>query len=230
MIHVDEQFIKNPENDQNNYHDNVSTEPCIDESTAQTKSTIQETLGKANSNKSDNHEPLSHLSEATLIAPPPPPPPSIIHIDNSNQETTNIPLEPVSTNQPQLTFSKKNDTISIICDDKTWSNAKVLGRGGKSTGKHKNCINVRLNDTDQCINLDKVHWKNVVEYINMVQIPKSDNNKEDCIKAKLEELGKLKQLNTYDEVADTGQFCISTKWVLWKKRGFNQSLFSSSGL
>ena len=100
MIHVDEQFIKNPENDQNNYHDNVSTEPCIDESTAQTKSTIQETLGKVNSNKSDNHEPLSHPSEATLIAPPPPPPPSIIHIDNSNQETTNIPLESVSTNQP----------------------------------------------------------------------------------------------------------------------------------
>ena len=68
MIHVDEQFIKNPENDQNNYHDNVSTDPCINELTAQTKSTIQETLGKVNSNKSDNNEPLQgdHSSLKTL--------------------------------------------------------------------------------------------------------------------------------------------------------------------
>ena len=108
----------------------------------------------------------------------------------------------MSTNQPQLTFPKKNDTISIMHDDRTWSNAKVLGWGGKSTGKHKNCINVRLNDTNQCINLDKVHWKNVVEDINIVQIPKSDHNREDFIKAKLEELEKLKQFNMY-EVANT---------------------------
>ena len=142
LIHVDEQFIKNPENDQNNYHETASTEPCVNESPAQTKSTVQETLGKVNSNKNDNNESLSHPSEVTLTTPPPPPPPSVIHIDNSTQETTNIPLEPVSTNQPQLTFPEKNDTISIMCDDKTWSNAKVLGWGGKSTGKHKNCINV----------------------------------------------------------------------------------------
>ena len=50
LIHVGEQFIKNPENDQNNYHDNVSTQPCINESPAPTKP-IQETLGKVNSNK-----------------------------------------------------------------------------------------------------------------------------------------------------------------------------------
>ena len=229
MIHVDEQFIKNPENDQNNYHDNVSTEPCINESPAPTKSTIQETLGKVNSNKSDNNEPLSHPSELTLTTPPPPPPPSIIYIDNSNQETTNIPLEPVSTNQPQLTFPKKNDTISIMCDDKTWSHAKVLERGGKSTGKHKNCINVRLNDPDQCINLDTVHWKNVVEDINIVQIPKSDHNGEDCIKAKLEELEKLKQFNTYEEVAGTGQFCISTTWVLWKRGDLTRARLVARG-
>ena len=189
---MDKQFIKNPENDQNNYHDTASTEPCVNESPAQTKSTIQEILGKVNLNKNDNNELLSHPSELTLTTPPPPPPQSIIHINNSTQETTNIPLEPVSTNQPQLTFPKKNDTISIMCDDKTWSNAKVLRRGGKSKDKHKNCINVRLNDTDQCINLDKVHWKNVVEDINIMQIPKSDHNREDCTKAKLEKPEKLK--------------------------------------
>ena len=57
----------------------------------------------------------------------------------------------------------------------------------------------------------------MVEDINIVQIPKSDQNCEDCIKAKHEELDKLRQLNTYDEVAVTGQFRISSSWVLWKK-------------
>ena len=48
LIHVDQQFIKNPENDQNNYHDNVSTKSCINESPVPV---IQETLGKVNRTK-----------------------------------------------------------------------------------------------------------------------------------------------------------------------------------
>ena len=102
-------------------------------------------------------------------------------------------------------------------NDKTCSNAIVLGWGGKSTGKNKSWVNVWLNETDRCINLDKVHWRNAVEDINIVQIPKSDQNHEDCIKVKHEELDTLKYFNTYDKVANTRQFHISTTWVLWKK-------------
>ena len=40
---------------------------------------------------------------------------------------------------------------------------------------------------------------------------------EDCIKAKLEKLEKLRQFNLHEEVADTKQFCVSTTWILWKK-------------
>ena len=76
MIHVDKQFIKSPENDPNNFHGNVSTEPCINESPAPTKSKIQETLGKVNLNKRDNNETFSHPCDVTLTTPPPPPPPS----------------------------------------------------------------------------------------------------------------------------------------------------------
>ena len=72
----------------------------------------------------------------------------------------------------------------------------------------------------------KVNQRNVIEGINIVQIPKSDQNCEDYIKAKHEELEKLRQFNTYDEVADTGQFHISIS----EKGGCNQSSFSSSRL
>ena len=104
-----------------------------------------------------------------------------------------------------------------MCNDKTWSDVIVLGQGGKITGKNKSWINVQLNDTDQCIALDKVHWLNAVVDINIAQIPKSDQNRADCLKAKHEELDKLRQFNTYDEVADTGQFHVFTTCFLWKR-------------
>ena len=41
----------------------------------------------------------------------------------------------------------------------------------------------------------------------------------DCLTAKEEELGKLKSFDTYEEVRDHGQKCISTRWVLTLKDG-----------
>ena len=64
---------------------------------------------------------------------------------------------------------------------------------------------------------------------DIVQIPKSDQNCEDCKKAKHEELDKLKQFNTYDEVADTGQFQISTTWALCKKEDVARACLVAQG-
>ena len=58
--------------------------------------------------KSDDNETLNHPSEMKLTSPLPP----VIHANNLNQEK-NIKSEPASTNQTQLAFPKKNDTISI---------------------------------------------------------------------------------------------------------------------
>ena len=41
----------------------------------------------------------------------------------------------------------------------------------------------------------------------------------ECQEAKIEELKKLKQFDTFKEVPDEGQFRISTTWVLWEKNG-----------
>ena len=70
------------------------------------------------------------------------------------------------------------------------------------------------------IDISKVEWRHNndgTEHVNIVLIPHSSQNDPDCLKAKHEELTKLKQYNTYNEVSDHGQFRISTTWVLWYK-------------
>ena len=51
----------------------------------------------------------------------------------------------------------------------------------------------------------------------VVQVPKSQQGNEDCMKAKNEELQKLKDFNVYSEEEFYGQKCISTRWVIVKK-------------
>ena len=51
----------------------------------------------------------------------------------------------------------------------------------------------------------------------IVQVPKSQQGHEDCMKAKIEELNKLKEFNVYSEEEFYGQKCISTRWVIVKK-------------
>ena len=46
--------------------------------------------------------------------------------------------------------------------------------------------------------------------ISAYKVPKSDQNREGCIKVKNEKLDKLMQFNIYGEVADKGQFGICT--------------------
>lgn len=113
----------------------TSTKPCVNEPTPQPDPAIQETLGKKNSG---NNEPLNHPFEVTLTSPMP----TLTHANHLNQETSGITSEAGSTIQIQLAFLKENGTISIMCNDKTLSDAIVLGCGRKSTGKNKSSINV----------------------------------------------------------------------------------------
>ena len=53
--------------------------------------------------------------------------------------------------------------------------------------------------------------------MNIVLIPKAKHETPDCKRAKEDELCKLKDFETYDEVEDCGQVTISTTWVLWHK-------------
>lgn len=98
----------------------TSTKPCVNEPTPQPDPAIQETLGKKDSG---NNEPLNHPFEVTLTSPMP----TLTHANHLNQETSGITSEAGSTIQIQLAFLKENGTISIMCNDKTLSDAIVLG-------------------------------------------------------------------------------------------------------
>ena len=47
--------------------------------------------------------------------------------------------------------------------------------------------------------------------------------------AKVAELLKLKQLNTYEEVKNCGQYTLSTRWVITKKDGQTKARFVVRG-
>ena len=71
------------------------------------------------------------------------------------------------------------------------------------------------NDDDgleKSINLDRVSdWETVTQdEVCVVLIPKEKHEDEKCVAAKLVELNKLKEFDTYEEVPDEGQFRIST--------------------
>ena len=134
-----------------------------------------------------------------------------------------IPLNQEGNGQLTQSLPKKNDVILIkktpSCD---WSPVKVIGRAGKTTGIHKSWINIRSSDGGDgtCINLQEIEWKHndtPIDEVNIVIIPKEDHNNDECIAAKHEEIRKLKEFKTYEEVPDTGQYKISTTWVIWNK-------------
>ena len=70
--------------------------------------------------------------------------------------------------------------------------------------------------------------------VYITQIPRNKQNTEECIIAKQTELKKLVSFDVFEEVPNTGQNCISTRWVLWPKgdeirarlvaRGFEEGL------
>ena len=86
----------------------------------------------------------------------------------------------------------------------------------------KNCYNVRnvTNGKEMYVDLDQVEWRRMrlpPEEVNIVMIPRSQHNDPRCIQAKLDELQKLEDFQTYSEIEDRGQNTISTTWVLWQK-------------
>ena len=67
------------------------------------------------------------------------------------------------------------------------------------------------------LDLDNVkEWRNNEE-VNLVLIPRSRHEDEDCVEVKKVELEKLESFGVYQEVDDEGQERNYTTWVLWNK-------------
>ena len=153
-----------------------------------------------------------------------------------NIETHEVTIENVDdeieiqemNSQPDPTPSKcnkivlrKGEKIKIILDQE-WNEATVISRSGKATGRYCNSYNLRLaNGTIKEMDLsnkqfEKVDDINVTDQVWMHEeifanlLPKEKRDSEACMTAKIDELKKLQEFNTYEIVDDVGQDYITT--------------------
>ena len=100
---------------------------------------------------------------------------------------------------------------------KSWNEALVLGRAGKSTSRNRVWLNIKnLGDhSHQSVNFSITKgWKNVEEEVLVTS--HSDRNI-DILRAKLAELENWQKHCVYDEVDDIGQTVVSAGWAVSQK-------------
>ena len=115
---------------------------------------------------------------------------------------------------------KVNQRI-MIRNKKTddWIKANVISRGGKAKGKYNSWFNVKNLESGNtsCINFDEVNWKEVEDSVHFVEF-----EEQLLALAKQRELDTWKSFKVYDEVKNSGQHLISTRWVVTEKEDDQQ--------
>ena len=138
-----------------------------------------------------------------------------LNIENHTEEP------PVNRDTGKRPSIKINDIIKYKMDNE-WFIGTVTSRAGKATGKYRTWYNVRdENLEERSVDLGQIEWEKVPESeINITSITDSlrSESKEVTI-AKENELNKLAQFDTYQEVTDCGQKPLSTRWVVTNKDG-----------
>jgi len=118
-------------------------------------------------------------------------------------------------NRVIILLPKPNERVKILNKDtNTNESYVVISRAGKSGGAHENWFNVKNLTTNQVysINFAEVCWSIIQE-----EVLYSQENDPEILQAKLTELEKWKQFNTYTEVSDHGNDAITTRWVVTEK-------------
>ena len=90
---------------------------------------------------------------------------------------------------------------------------------GRATGRNKNWYNVRENSSKEkkSVNLDEVEWESINDQASINLVSNQEQGCTGTIEAKVAELQKLKQFDTYEEVKNCGQYTLSARWVIIKK-------------
>ena len=112
-------------------------------------------------------------------------------------------------------------------DRGTWTDVKILGKGGKSTGRNRFYYNVENESQEKSgVFLDQVQFEIMTENsvsddtheeVNVVFIPAYRHQEAEVIQAKQVELQNWKDMEVYEEIKDQGQKVISTRWVIREK-------------
>ena len=115
---------------------------------------------------------------------------------------------------------KKNDTVEYEDESGNIQKCVILGPAGKKTGANKNWYNIEHEDTTRhSIDFTNTNFNVVREEGEecLAILPDWQENEEECLKAKMAEIEKLKFYDTYEEVEFKGQELITTRWVLVRK-------------
>lgn len=146
-------------------------------------------------------------------------------IDSGLQQQYDEIVTPIRGSQNKSSeklLLRRDDEIRFKDTEGNWIEATITGRG-KCTGKYKNWFNIHRKDgrEDHSVNLDVVEYEMLSvpeeQHILVVTIPKEEQNTNECMDAKLKELAKLQEFDTYEVIEDEGQERISCTWVLSKK-------------
>ena len=149
-------------------------------------------------------------------------------VQEMGQQNANIPNinTEVDSDRDKQVKVKKNDMIKYKLNNE-WVTGTITGRAGKATGKNKTWYNIRdESNEERSIDLGRVEWEKLHETeINMAEVTKSlraeCNTATDV--AKENELAKLEQFQTYEEVTDLGQRTLSTRWVISDKNAVTKA-------
>lgn len=183
-----------------------------EESTAQSGSSnpyyeIMEDGNKEDVTKATNQV-KSTLGEEPLFSEAP--------TTSENQENTSKDSSATSGGKINL---KRNDTVRFKSGE-YWVEATITGRG-KTTGKYKNWFNVTDTEgKEYSVDLERHEFEKVTDNsdeVFLTLVSRQEQDSPQCLRAKEEELKKLKEFNTYEEVNNTGQDFITSSWVLTHK-------------
>ena len=157
---------------------------------------------------------------------------------NSEKEENIDSKQSISEEIPAMTAEPKEDNTQIIQNSRPklkvndiiqyklnntddWIKATVTGRAGKATGRNRNWYNIREDASEErkSINLDEVQWELTTANATVNLVSEREQSCAETTVAKVREVLKLKQFNTYEEVKNCGQYTLSKRWVITKKDG-----------
>ena len=128
--------------------------------------------------------------------------------------------KPLAMPENKLSVKVKDKIQYKLQNTDDWTTATVLSRAGKATGLNKHWYNVQheVDEEQKSVDLSKVQWKRLDENDkeSSVNITGSSVLHDEQI-AKQTELQKLNNFDTYEEVENSGQHVLSTRWVITTK-------------
>ena len=134
----------------------------------------------------------------------------------TTESTKTKELKKPTKHASTVKMPKVRERISLVDPD---SNLKeeyiVINRAGKAGGAHKYWMNVKHLTSGIMKSID---FENITDWTLLEdEVLYTENNNIDIINAQKDELEKWKEYNVYDEVDDTGQEVITTRWVITEK-------------